>query len=68
MCRGGPRQTRDKSVPKTKDKDKTKISEVKEKDDEPNTNAKLVTMSGDWMPLNGLQSTPDESAFYEDSV
>ena len=68
MCRGGPRQTRDKSVPKTKDKDKTKVSEVKEKEDEPNTNAELVTMSGDWMLLNGLQSTPDESAFYEDSV
>ena len=52
-CRGGPRETRDKS--KSKD---TKVNEVKaaDADNDKNTeDAQLGTLSGSWMLLNGLQ-------------
>ena len=70
MCRGGPRQTRDKSAtPKDKS---TKVNEVKEsnakdKDTNDDEQPSLGSLTGSWMLLNGLSSPNPEGHIYEDS-
>ena len=68
QCRGGPRQTRDKSKNR-QDKPNTaasKVNEVKAAE-EPKTNedAQVGTLSGSWFLLNGLQDPCSEGSIYE---
>ena len=70
QCRGGPRNTRDKS--KSKDaKTKPSVNEVKSKDKEKdkttdNSAADLGTLNGNWMLISGVTSPQSADASYED--
>ena len=56
MCRGGPRESRDKSQPNRKDGKDTKLNEVKaDTAKEPTQEADLGTLSGSWFKLSGSQ-------------
>ena len=65
FCRGGPRESRDKS----KSRPTSKVNEVKAADseskDNQNEEGKVGMLSGSWFLLNGLQDPSPKGSLYE---
>ena len=70
QCRGGFRNTRDKSTTRDKPtKDNPKVNEVKsqDKDKDKDKDNDKGTLSGSWFLINGKQGTQSGRTMYEDS-
>ena len=66
MCRGGPRETREKLKPPQKVNEVKAAEEEKEKDTpKQDQDTDLGTLSGHWMLINSVQKHPDDVVFNE---